>query len=46
LLLKLDNFKSGAALISPEKRGFQAHSARASAFAAARAAVVFNGKPL
>ena len=36
LLLKLCNFKSDAAVISPEKRGFQAHSARA-ADASARA---------
>jgi len=46
LLLKLSNFKSGAAVISPEKRGFQAHSARAAAPAAARAVAVFNSKPL
>ena len=31
LLLKLSHFKSGTAVISPEKRGFQAHSARAAA---------------
>ncbi|MDE7066032.1 MAG: hypothetical protein K2O70_11320, partial [Desulfovibrionaceae bacterium] len=46
LLLKLSNFKSGAAVISPEKHGFQAHSARASAPATAGAIAVFNGKPL
>ena len=46
LLLKLSNFKSGAAVISPEKRGFQAHSARASAPAAAGAVALFNSKPL
>ena len=46
LLLKLSNFKSGAAVISPEKRGFQAHSARAAAPAAAGALALFNSKPL
>ncbi|WP_165175822.1 hypothetical protein [Desulfovibrio sp. ZJ369] len=40
--MKLFNFKSGAAIISPEKRGFQAHSARASAPAAARAVCCFQ----
>ena len=39
-------FQKRRAVISPEKRVFQAHSARASAPAAAGAVAVFNSKPL
>ena len=46
LLLKLSHFKSGAAVISPEKRGSQTHSARAAAPADAGALAVFDSKPL
>ena len=46
LLSRLVHFKSGAAAISPEKRGFQAHSARAPASAAAGVVALFNSKPL
>ena len=39
-------FQKRRAVISPEKRVFQAHSAQASAPAAAGAVAVFNSKPL
>ena len=44
--MKLSYFKSGAAVISPEKRGFQTHSARASGPAVTGVLAVFNSKPL
>ncbi len=46
LLLKCCHFKNGAAVNEPEKRGFQAHWARACALAPAGANAFFKGKSL